>query len=91
MLRRYTFLPVAAALTLMVLPVFFPPVNGARIWIRFGGFSFQPAEFAKVLLAVFFAGHLAAGLAVLRDTGRKVWGCGCRRGGHWGRWWRCGC
>ncbi|MFD4303211.1 cell division protein FtsW [Streptomyces albidoflavus] len=73
-LRRYTFLSVAAALTLMVLPVFFPPVNGARIWIRFGGFSFQPAEFAKVLLAVFFAGHLAAGLAVLRDSGRKVWG-----------------
>ena len=47
---------VAAALVLLLLPIFFPAVNGARIWIRVAGFSIQPGEFAKVLLAVFFAG-----------------------------------
>lgn len=34
-------------------------INGARLWIQFGGlFSLQPAEFAKILVAVFLAGYL---------------------------------
>ncbi|MFF2652884.1 FtsW/RodA/SpoVE family cell cycle protein [Streptomyces sp. NPDC058045] len=71
-LQRGTYLSVVAALTLMVLPVFFPAVNGARIWVRLGGLSFQPGEFAKVLLAVFFAGQFAASRATLRHTGRRL-------------------
>jgi cell division protein FtsW (lipid II flippase) len=33
-------------------------VGGARIWIRVGSLNFQPGEFAKVALAVFFAAYL---------------------------------
>ncbi|MFJ4710650.1 FtsW/RodA/SpoVE family cell cycle protein [Streptomyces sp. NPDC088785] len=72
-LQRYAYLSVVAALVLMILPIFFPAVNGARIWIQIGGFSIQPGEFAKILLAVFFASYLAANRNALRYTGKKVW------------------
>ncbi|MFE1441290.1 FtsW/RodA/SpoVE family cell cycle protein [Streptomyces sp. NPDC058739] len=72
-LQRYAYVCVAAALGLLVLPILFPAVNGARIWIRIAGFSIQPGEFAKVLLAVFFAAYLAANRSALAYAGRRVW------------------
>ncbi|MFF6953573.1 FtsW/RodA/SpoVE family cell cycle protein [Streptomyces iakyrus] len=72
-LQRYTYVGVIAALVLLTLPILFPAVNGARIWIRIAGFSIQPGEFAKVLLAVFFAAYLAANRSALAYTGRRVW------------------
>ncbi|WP_338700428.1 FtsW/RodA/SpoVE family cell cycle protein [Streptomyces sp. Q6] len=72
-LQRYAYLSVVTALILMILPIFFPAVNGARIWIRIGGFSIQPGEFAKILLAIFFASYLAANRNALRYTGKKIW------------------
>ncbi|WP_405921850.1 FtsW/RodA/SpoVE family cell cycle protein [Streptomyces sp. NBC_00122] len=71
-LQRYAYLSVTAALGLMLVPVFFPAVNGAHIWIRFAGLSFQPGEFAKILLAVFFASYLAANRTALALTGRRL-------------------
>ncbi|MGX1881255.1 FtsW/RodA/SpoVE family cell cycle protein [Streptomyces sp. NPDC055287] len=73
LLQRYAYISVAVALALMTVPIFFPAVNGAKIWIRVGGFSFQPGEFAKILLAVFFAAYLAANRNALAYTGRKIW------------------
>ncbi|MCH0566645.1 MULTISPECIES: FtsW/RodA/SpoVE family cell cycle protein [unclassified Streptomyces] len=73
-LQRYSYVCVAAALALLTLPILFPAVNGARIWIRIAGFSIQPGEFAKVLLAVFFAAYLAANRNALAYAGRRVWG-----------------
>ncbi|MFE5598723.1 FtsW/RodA/SpoVE family cell cycle protein [Streptomyces coelicoflavus] len=72
-LQRYAYVCVAAALVLLTVPIFFPAVNGARIWIRIGDFSIQPGEFAKVLLAVFFAAYLAANRSALAYAGRRVW------------------
>ncbi|WP_406473479.1 FtsW/RodA/SpoVE family cell cycle protein [Streptomyces sp. NBC_01615] len=72
-LQRYTYVSVVTALALLILPILFPAVNGARIWIRIAGFSIQPGEFAKVLLAVFFAGYLAANRNALAYTGRHIW------------------
>ncbi|MEU6387013.1 FtsW/RodA/SpoVE family cell cycle protein [Streptomyces bauhiniae] len=72
-LQRYAYVCVAAALVLLLLPILFPAVNGARIWIRIAGFSIQPGEFAKVLLAVFFAAYLAANRSALAYTGRRIW------------------
>ena len=34
-------------------------VGGARIWVSIGPINFQPGEFAKICLALFFAGYLA--------------------------------
>ncbi|MFC3575636.1 FtsW/RodA/SpoVE family cell cycle protein [Streptomyces yaanensis] len=71
-LQRYTYVCVVAALALLILPIFFPAVNGARLWVQIAGFSIQPGEFAKVLLAVFFAGYLAANRQALAFAGRRV-------------------
>ncbi|QKW09098.1 FtsW/RodA/SpoVE family cell cycle protein [Streptomyces sp. NA04227] len=72
-LRRYSYVCVVSALGLLLAPVFFPPVNGARLWVHMGELSFQPGEFAKILLVVFFAGHLAAGRALSRRGRRLTW------------------
>jgi cell division protein FtsW (lipid II flippase) len=71
-LTRYAYVCVAGAMVLLILPIFFPAVNGARIWIRIAGFSIQPGEFAKVLLAVFFAAYLAANRNALAYAGRHA-------------------
>ncbi|GAA3375538.1 FtsW/RodA/SpoVE family cell cycle protein [Streptomyces sannanensis] len=72
-LQRYAYLSMAAALALLTVPGFFPAVNGAKIWIRVDAFSFQPGEFAKILLGLFFAAYLAANRHALAYTGRKIW------------------
>jgi cell division protein FtsW (lipid II flippase) len=71
-LARYAYVSVAAALILIIVPILFPAVNGARIWIRMAGFSIQPGEFAKILLAVFFAAYLASNRHALAYTGRRI-------------------
>jgi cell division protein FtsW len=40
---------------LLVAVLAFPPVNGARRWIKLSGFSAQPSEIAKLSLAMFLA------------------------------------
>ncbi|HEY3438741.1 MAG TPA: FtsW/RodA/SpoVE family cell cycle protein, partial [Actinotalea sp.] len=60
-LRRYTYTAMIAGLALVVLPLvpgLGANINGARIWIRVAGNSFQPAEVGKIALAIFFAGYL---------------------------------
>ena len=52
----YGLLALTAVLLLAVFA--FPEVNGARRWIRFGGFTLQPSELSKVVLALFLARFL---------------------------------
>ncbi|MBX9245439.1 FtsW/RodA/SpoVE family cell cycle protein [Actinotalea ferrariae] len=76
-LRRYTYTAMVAGLALIVLPLvpgLGAVINGARIWIRVGGYSFQPAEFGKIALAVFFAGYLVTTRDTLALAGPKVLG-----------------
>jgi peptidoglycan glycosyltransferase len=56
---RYTFLLIGLALLMAPLaPGIGREINGARIWAYLGPISFQPGEFAKVVLAIFFASYL---------------------------------
>ena len=56
---RYTFALGGLALLLMpLLPVIGHEVNAARLWVRVGPMSFQPGEFAKIALAIFFGAYL---------------------------------
>jgi len=49
---------VVTALVLLVAVFAFPPINGARRWIRFSGLSMQPSEISKLALAIFLARFL---------------------------------
>ncbi|MQA86246.1 MAG: FtsW/RodA/SpoVE family cell cycle protein [Streptosporangiales bacterium] len=75
-LQRYTYTAGAAGLVLLALPGLLPAsiseVNGAKLWIRIGGFSIQPGEFAKLALMIFFAGYLVTKRDVLSLAGRRV-------------------
>lgn len=56
---KWTFFILGAGLLLIPLvPGLGRSVGGARIWVRVGPINFQPGEFAKILLALFFAGYL---------------------------------
>jgi cell division protein FtsW (lipid II flippase) len=83
-LESLTYTAMVVGLGLLVLPALLPAshstVNGARIWIRFGSFSFQPGEIAKLALEVFFAGYLVRKRAVLAAAGRRVIGVTLPRG-----------
>lgn len=60
-LHRYQYTFLLIGLGLLLVP-FVPGVGyenlGARIWARVGPITFQPGEFAKVALTVFFAAYL---------------------------------
>jgi cell division protein FtsW (lipid II flippase) len=75
-LENYTYTAMAGALVLLAIPAVLPAshseVNGARIWIKLGGFSFQPGEVAKIALIVFFAGYLVRKRELLALAGRRV-------------------
>ena len=47
---------------------------GAQIWIHVGPYSFQPAEAAKVLLAIAFASYLVEKRDVLALAGYRILG-----------------
>ncbi len=49
-------------------------VNGARLWVDLGPVNFQPSEFARIALIVFFAGYLAEKRDVLAATSRSFLG-----------------
>ncbi|MEK9736471.1 MAG: FtsW/RodA/SpoVE family cell cycle protein, partial [Candidatus Nanopelagicales bacterium] len=66
-LQRYTYTAGLLGVILLLLPLapgIGATVNGATLWVRIAGFTFQPAEAAKILLTIFFAGYLV----VTRDS-----------------------
>ncbi|MFF5567633.1 FtsW/RodA/SpoVE family cell cycle protein [Streptomyces sp. NPDC012623] len=79
-LQRYTYISMAVGLFLLILPMFFSPVNGARIWVNIAGFTIQPGEFAKIVIAVFFSGYLMVKRDALALASRRFMGLYLPRG-----------
>ncbi|MFJ9926872.1 MULTISPECIES: FtsW/RodA/SpoVE family cell cycle protein [Streptomyces] len=81
--QRYTYISMVAALLLLLLPLV-PGlglnVYGAKIWISVGGFTIQPGEFAKIVLAIFFAGYLMVKRDALALASRRFMGLYLPRG-----------
>lgn len=70
---RYTFMFIGVSLLLIPLaPVIGRSINGARIWIHIGPFSFQPGEPAKIALALFFASYLVEKRELLGRAARHL-------------------
>ncbi|QJC21144.1 FtsW/RodA/SpoVE family cell cycle protein [Arcanobacterium buesumense] len=76
-LRRFTYSSLIAGLVLLILPLI-PglgvKVYGAQLWINIAGFSYQPAELAKIFLTIFFAGYLVTQRDNLSLAGPKFLG-----------------
>jgi cell division protein FtsW (lipid II flippase) len=75
LLDRYRYVIGVTAIVLLLmplLPVVGATINGARLWIRFAGFSIQPGEFAKLGLAIFFASYLAQNRQLLTVATNRV-------------------
>lgn len=76
-LQGFTYSLGLVGLVLLLLPLI-PGlgsyVGGARIWISLFGFSFQPSEIAKLLLAIAFASYLVEKRDVLALAGARILG-----------------
>lgn len=76
MLARYKYILGFAGIALLLLPM--TPVgavvNGARLWVKVGGFQFQPAELSKICLVAFFAGYLADRKELLAIATKRIAG-----------------
>lgn len=57
--KKYSFMIYAVTIGLLLIVLAFPGVNGAKRWIGFGGFSFQPSECAKYALIIMLAHKLS--------------------------------
>ncbi|GHH82492.1 FtsW/RodA/SpoVE family cell cycle protein [Streptomyces capitiformicae] len=83
-LQRYTYISMAAAIVLLMLPLV-PGLGaetfGAKIWISIPGLgTIQPGEFAKIIIAVFFAGYLMVKRDALALASRRFLGLYLPRG-----------
>lgn len=82
-LARYTYTSILIGIGLLFLPLV-PGIGvaklGARIWISVAGFSGQPGEFAKLILAVGFSAYLVTHREGLALAGRHFLGIDLPRG-----------
>jgi cell division protein FtsW (lipid II flippase) len=82
-LQRFTYTALLAGVLLLLaplLPIVGTSINGARLWVRVGPLSFQPAEIAKLCLIVFFAGYLVMKRESLATVRSHVAGLDLPRG-----------
>jgi cell division protein FtsW (lipid II flippase) len=77
-LSRYAYTLGFAGIVLVLIPAVLPgrfsEINGAKLWIKFGGFQIQPGEFAKLLLLSFFAYYLVRKREVLSLASKRILG-----------------
>jgi len=76
-LDRYRYMTLVVAIGLLLLPLvphFGEDIYGARLWVKVGPISFQPVEFAKILLVFFFASYFASNRELLSTPTMRVGG-----------------
>ena len=72
---RYILMTIGVIFLIMpLIPGFGREINGARIWVSLGSINFQPGEFAKIVLAIFFSAYIVEKREVLSITGVRRFG-----------------
>lgn len=72
-LKNYSYLFGFLGLALLFLPVLFGhEAGGARLWLKIGSYSFQPAELGRLFLIIFFASYLEKNAELLSQGTVKV-------------------
>ncbi|MCE2763802.1 MAG: FtsW/RodA/SpoVE family cell cycle protein [Ilumatobacteraceae bacterium] len=70
---KWSFFVVGAGLLLLpMVPGLGFSSGGARIWVNIGPVNFQPGEFAKIALALFFAAYLAESRELIKNGTWRV-------------------
>jgi len=74
-LARYKYTIMVAGIALLVSPAIIGVErNGAKLWIRAFGMSFQPGEIAKICIIIFLAAYLAENREMLSVSVRRFLG-----------------
>ena len=73
--KYFVFGALIFTVVLLAVVFGFPAINGARRWIRFGGFSVQPSELTKVVLPIFLAWFLTRNEDQVGDLKATVLPC----------------
>ncbi|MEI6785171.1 MAG: FtsW/RodA/SpoVE family cell cycle protein [Verrucomicrobiota bacterium] len=68
--RAFMLLAIMLLMT-VYLPIVGHAAGGARRWIHFGAFQFQPVEFAKIACCIYLADYLGRKIAMAKATCRK--------------------
>jgi cell division protein FtsW (lipid II flippase) len=76
--KLFTYKYLLALVAVCLIASTFTPlgyeVNGVRLWLQIGPVTFQPSEFARIALIVFFAGYLADKRDLWAATSRSFMG-----------------
>lgn len=71
--QTFSYLFYIAGLIFLILVLFLgPKINGARSWFIFGGFSFQPSEFAKFGTCLALSTYLSSFSTSMREFKHQV-------------------
>jgi peptidoglycan glycosyltransferase len=74
-LASFKYTIMISGIVLLVLPAILGrEINGAKLWLHFGGISFQPGEIAKVLIVLFLAAYLSENREMLSISTRRIAG-----------------
>lgn len=78
-LAMYSYICGLVGLVALALPAILPgfiapTINGAKLWLKLGPLSIQPAEFSKILLLIFFAAFLVSKRELFTTAGRRFLG-----------------